>query len=64
MATRTYERSCRGKQRHPTRAAAHAQLVHLVRTAGALYGRYQTYRCVWCDGWHIGHRSRYRGQVR
>jgi hypothetical protein len=44
------ERSCDGKVRHATEAAARTaaeQVTHLV-----------AYRCRYCSGWHLGHQSK------
>jgi hypothetical protein len=42
---------CIGKRRHPTPDAAH--------TAARRMGRIglNTYRCVHCNGWHVGRRA-------
>lgn len=57
MATRTRARSCDGKQRHKDKATALRHIGNLART-GANPRRFQAYRCMWCDGWHVGHRPK------
>lgn len=50
---------CRGKVRHGTEADADAHLARLLRTETAARrrreGTLKTYRCKWCNFWHVGH---------
>lgn len=57
--TRTRARSCDGKRRHDTKAAAEDQLWAL-RRAGTARGSMGAYRCRHCDSWHVGHKPRKR----
>lgn len=57
--TRTQARSCTGKQRHHSKAAADAHRAALIRSGGSRLV-IVVYRCPHCRGWHVGHRSRRR----
>lgn len=47
-------RACKGKIRHPDRAAAGLHLTGLF-LAKRIDGPMSCYRCRFCGGWHVGH---------
>ncbi len=51
-STATFERSCSSKNAYETEAAARAQ-VAMQGAAGKLF----TYRCRYCDLWHLTRRE-------
>lgn len=53
---RTRARACDGKIRHEYKAQALGQWAGLAH-AGARYNQLQVYKCPYCAGWHVGHRS-------
>jgi hypothetical protein len=52
--------SVTGKQRHPSRAAAHAALADIRTAAGTRHRKLPrtAYRCPLCDGFHLSSQSR------
>jgi hypothetical protein len=62
---RTKQRTCEGKRRHESRAAALGHLASL-RRQGAFVALMEPYRCPFCTPaggsgvWHVGHRKRGR----
>jgi len=50
------EESCEGKQKFDTQALARRTADRINRNGG----RVRVYRCVVCDGWHLGGVSRPR----
>jgi hypothetical protein len=46
------ETGCIGKKRHPTQGRAVAHLISLERATGH---KLHTYKCRFCQCWHIGH---------
>lgn len=57
MKRPTKTRSCEGKKRHPSRAAARVHM-HALITKGA--APLNVYKCRYCQAWHVGHIRRYR----
>lgn len=51
-------RSCAGKTQHGDKRTAKTAAANASRKKGEVI---QAYRCVFCNGWHIGHN---RGQGR
>lgn len=52
-------RSCDGKVQHPTREAAYVAMLRFIK-AGASHRGLAAYRCRYCGGFHVGHRSKPR----
>lgn len=50
-----YLRKCAGKQRHATREEAEGHRRQLVRAGRCRLDKTNTYRCVQCGGFHVGH---------
>ena len=57
MPTRTKAKSCEGKVRHASKAAAKRACIAARRRGGTWPTSYQ---CKFCGGWHIGHTPRRR----
>jgi hypothetical protein len=58
--TRTKNRMCVGKVRHPDKSSALRALQRMVRE-GARWSSLNVYRCEHCDGgYHVGHVGRRR----
>jgi hypothetical protein len=58
---------CRGKVRHITRADAERHVDTLLQQVGEHRRRRErlgTYRCMWCQGFHVGHSLTRRRKVR
>jgi len=53
-------RSCDGKKRYESKAAANAQIDSMYKAKMAIT-RMVPYECKYCGGWHVGH-SRFRGK--
>ena len=53
---RLHNKSCSGKQAHPTQAQAVAHMIHLKCSGGE---RLKTYLCDFCGHWHVGHRKKH-----
>jgi hypothetical protein len=47
-----YDKTCRHKQPYPTRRQARLAAQSHTRSHG---GSLQSYRCMYCANWHIGH---------
>lgn len=60
MTTKSKGRSCAGKRRHPSKAAAKSARASLVRSGLAYPGQMSVYACAHCGGWHVGHKPRRR----
>lgn len=56
VKTQSKGRSCTGKARHDTRAAARKALESLIRAKKARRAWNDVYACRFCDGWHVGHK--------
>jgi hypothetical protein len=58
-----YLRPCAGKRRHPDRESAERQRRQLARDGKSRMNGTNTYRCVQCLSWHVGHTGRkFRGK--
>lgn len=56
---RSRSRSCDGKRAHTSKANARNHLIFLLTQGRCLL---EVYQCMHCGLWHVGRRTRYRGQ--